>query len=278
MDTLLEVLKKTTAFFEGKGIESPRLDAELLFAHVLNCSRLDLYLEFDKPMSAKLLDELRPLVARRGKREPLQYLLGEVPFCGLTLKVDSRALIPRPETEELVELLVQQKVEPKRILDLGTGTGALALALANQYSAAAVVAVERSSEARSLAHENAQQNNLLEQLTLLEGSWFESVTGTFDLIVSNPPYLTQEEWEAASPEVKHADPYEALVSPEEGIADLLHILSEARSYLDEGACLALETGIAHHERLKQEAEALGYSKTDSFEDLNKRDRFFLAWN
>lgn len=278
MDTILDILKKTTAFFESKGIETPRLDAELLLAHILKCNRLDLYLMFDRPMTSDTLDALRPLVVRRGKREPLQYLLGEVPFCGLSLKVDARALIPRAETEEFPSLLLEHyKLNPKRILDLGTGTGALALALANKCKEVSVYAVDRSAEALALARENAQRNNLKDNITFIEGSWFDPVSGTFDLIVSNPPYLTQKEWEAAMPEVKNYDPYEALVAPGEGLADLMHILEQAYSFLNAAGCIALETGPTHHERLKEQADVLGYARADSHKDLNQRERFFLAW-
>src|SRR5688572_718231 len=140
MLTVLEIIKKTTEFFAAKGVESPRLNAELLVGHGLGLKRMQLYLQFERLLNETELEKIRPLVRRRGQREPLQYILGETDFFGLKLKTDKRALIPRPETEYLVELLVTRlaAATPKRILDLGTGTGAIALALAKQFSEAHV--------------------------------------------------------------------------------------------------------------------------------------------
>lgn len=189
MLTVLEIIKRTTEFFEKRGVESARLNAELLIGHALGLKRMQLYLQFERPLTEAELELIRPLVKRRGNREPLQYLLGVTEFCGLRLKVDRRALIPRPETEYLVELLAQKlATPPAAILDLGTGTGALALALATKYPSARVVAVDKSGEALGLAGENAKALALAERVQLVASNWFSALPAgeKFDLIVSNP--------------------------------------------------------------------------------------------
>lgn len=279
--SLLEILKKTTAYLEKAGVENPRLDAEWMLAAALNCGRLELYLQFDRPMEPELLDRLRPMVARRAKREPLQFILGEMEFAGVMLKVDPRALIPRPETEDLVARWIERALvegEPSSFLDLGTGTGAIALALAKAFPLARAVAVERSPEALSLARENAERNNLTERVSFREGSWFDPVQDErFDLIISNPPYLSKTEWEEARAEVRDHEPYGALVADDDGLADLKVLLAEAGQHLEPGGCLVLETGIGQHSVLAELAAASGFVRWESWPDDSHRDRGFLAW-
>ena len=156
MLNVLEVVKKTSEFFASKGVESPRLNAELLVSHALALGRMQLYLQFERPVSEAELAAIRELVRRRGRREPLQYVIGFTDFCGLRLKTDRRALIPRPETEFLVETLIARcEAPPARILDLGTGSGAIALALARAFPLASVTASDSSRDALALAEENA---------------------------------------------------------------------------------------------------------------------------
>lgn len=290
METLLEVLRKSEAFLASKGVPQPKLDAEWLLAHGLGCRRLDLFLQFDKPLASEVLDRLRPLVMRRGRREPLQHIIGSVEFAGVTLKCDRRALIPRPETEQLVELLLgamgvagQQPcgklppmASPRRLLDLGTGSGALALALAHYLPQAEVVAVDQSSEALALAGENADRLALAGRVQLRQTNWLEGIDGPFDLVVSNPPYLTEEELATAEPEVRGYEPPQALVAGPDGLRDLRLIMERALVVLAPGGWLALETGIAQHEALVAQAQALGYANWYSLPDLSHRPRFFLA--
>lgn len=278
MLSIREIKERTEAFFKEKGVPNPKLDTDILIAHSLGIKRLDIYLDLDRPLTEAQLAELRPLVKRRADREPLQYIVGTTDFYGLTLKVDKRALIPRQETEELVELIVERiEHAPKRILDLGTGSGALALALASKYPEAEVTAIDQSAEALSLAKENADALKLSERITFLEGSWFEPLSkdSTFDLIVSNPPYLTEEEMETAEPEVVGHEPHSALVSGNDGLDDLRLILNQATPHLFQGALLAMETGIAQHEELNQLSEASDLTG-ESIEDLSGRSRFFFA--
>jgi release factor glutamine methyltransferase len=280
MLTVLEIIKRTTEFFEKKGVESARLNAELLIGHALGLKRMQLYLQFERPLTETDLEKIRPLVKRRGNREPLQHIIGETEFSGLKLKVDRRALVPRPETEYLVELIAGKlAAPPARILDLGTGTGALALALAKKYPEARVTAVDKSAEALALAKENAEALKLTDRITFLASDWFSAVTAgeKFELIVSNPPYLTEAEMREADPEVRDHDPASALVAAAEGRADLDHILRHAPPFLTEDGMIACETGIAHHARLSEIAAESGYARTESLRDLTGRDRYLLAF-
>jgi release factor glutamine methyltransferase len=280
MLTVLEVIKKTTEFFAARGIESPRLNAELLVGHALTLKRMQLYLQFERPLTAAELEVIRPLVRRRGQREPVQYIVGETEFFGLKLKVDRRALIPRPETERLLEVLTTRAAPPPAtILDLGTGSGAIALGLAQFFPAAQVTALDRSDEALALARENAVACGLDERITFLPSHWFAALppAARFDLIVANPPYLSAEEVAQAAPEVRGHEPAAALAAADGGLADLREILAGAPRFLAAGGCMALETGITQHAELVRLAGAAGLQRTESLPDLAGRDRFLLAW-
>lgn len=280
MLTVLEIIKRTTDFFLGKGIESPRLNAEHLIGHALGLKRMQLYLQFERPLTEAELEKIRPLVRRRAQREPLQHILGETEFFGLKLKTDRRALIPRPETELLVELLTERLAAnpPARILDLGTGTGAIALALASHFPAARILAVDTSEDALALAGENAVSTHLAERVQLVRSDWFAAVSADerFDLIVSNPPYLTAAETAEAQPEVRNFEPVSALTGGSDGLADLRQIIAATPRWLASGGLLALETGIAQHATLRVLAAAAGLSQFESRQDLTQRDRFFFA--
>lgn len=279
MLTILEIIKKTTEFFEKRGVDSARLNAELLVGHALGLKRMQLYIQFERPLSETELDKIRPLVKRRGNREPLQYILGTMEFAGLILKVDRRALIPRPETEYLIECLVQRfPIHPLRVLDLGTGMGAIALALAKAWPEANFFAIDRSEEALILARENALSTGLNARISFQLSDWFSALPNQdkFDLIVSNPPYLSDEEVTAAEPEVRDFEPHEALSAGHDSAVALEHIIRGARNRMTAGGCLVLETGIAHYLRLQQLLQAEGYKTCESLKDLTGRDRFVLA--
>lgn len=276
MLTVREIQQRTIAFFESKDVPNAKLDTDLLLAHALGVKRLELYLDLERPLTDAQLDQLRPLVKRRANREPLQYILGEVEFCDLRLKVDARALIPRPETEELIEYIgARCETAPERFLDLGTGSGAIALALLSHYPETKGVAVDFSDPALSLAAENAAALGLSDRLQLRSGSWFEPITADerFDLIVSNPPYLTEQEMTTAEPEVVGYEPESALVAGADGLDDLRVILAHAARHLNPEGLLALETGIAQHETLEQLAKAAGFEAFESVADLSGRQRF-----
>ena len=280
MLTVLEIIKRTTGFFDKRGVESARLNAELLIGHALGLKRMQLYLQFERPLSEGELEKIRPLVKRRGNREPLQYIVGEVEFAGVKLKVDQRALVPRPETEHLVELVAQRlTVAPARILDLGTGSGAIALAFARIYPAAAIIATDRSEEALALARENAEANNLGGRVRCTRSDWFSGLAPDerFQLIVTNPPYLSDEEMREAQPEVKDFEPRMALSAGPDGGAALTRIIREAPGFLAANGLLACETGVAQHAQLQELAAKTGYVRTESLRDLAGRDRYLLAF-
>jgi len=279
MLNLLDIIKRSTDFLQKHGVESPRLNAELLIGHALGLKRMQLYIQFERPLTEPELEKIRPMLKRRSTREPLQYILGTAEFCGLTLKVDRRALIPRPETELLVETVIQKlAAPPATILDLGTGTGAIALALAQKYAEAAVTGVDASADALALARENAATLALGERLRWLECDWFAAVPAseTFALIISNPPYLSDAETKETQPEVREFEPWKALSAGPQGEAALVHLLTAARERLAPGGLLALETGIAQHAQLTALARERGYAWVESKPDLTGRDRFILA--
>jgi len=280
MPSVLEIIQKTSEFFGGRGVESPRLNAELLIGHALGLKRMQLYLQFERILVEPELEKIRPLVRRRSQREPLQYIIGTMEFGGVSLKVDKRALIPRPETELLVEMIAALNLSPTaRVLDLGTGSGAIALALAKAMPQATVTAVDSSADALALAKENVERAELTARVALVEGNWYSALPpgGQFDLIVANPPYLSAAERVEAAPEVREFEPVSALVADEGGLADLRLIVESAPEFLAPAGLLALETGIAQHAALAAIVSRCGFSKSESRRDLTGRDRFLLAW-
>ena len=280
MLALLEIIKKTTGFLAGKGVDNPRLDAELLIGHALGLPRMQLYLQFERLLTEAELESIRPLVKRRSQREPLQYILGEMEFFHVKLKVDRRALIPRPETEQLCELVTQVLPNPPvTILDLGTGSGALALALAAFYRDASVTAIDASDEALDLARENAAALGLSGRVRILRSDWYAALDPAerFDLIVANPPYLSQAETAATAPEVGGHEPPLALSPGRLGTEALARIVEGAPQFLSEKGLLALETGIDQHPTLREWAAAAGFGRVESRRDLTGRDRHLLVW-
>lgn len=279
--TVLDVISRSAEFLAGKGIETGRLDAELLIAHCMGLDRMALYLQFDRPLDEQQLAEMRKAVGRRAKREPLQYITGQAAFHDLVLKVDRRVLIPRPETELLVEHAkgsLSPMDEAYRILDLGTGSGAIGLALAFAFPLAEVVAVDKDEGALELAKENSYHCGLQNRVRFLRSNWFEGIgeEEQFDLIVANPPYLTEEELQSAEPEVRNYEPTGALVAGDEGRADLETIIRGAYPRLKDGCSLWLETGIAQREALLRLCREVGYQRSECLQDLTKRDRFLHA--
>ncbi|HRE81609.1 MAG TPA: peptide chain release factor N(5)-glutamine methyltransferase [Opitutaceae bacterium] len=280
MSSLLEIIKKSTDFLAAKGVENARFNAEWLIGHALGLKRMQLYVQFERELLELELEKIRPLLRRRAAHEPLQYILGETLFAGLTLKCDRRALIPRPETEYLIELILKRVEDqpPRSILDLGTGTGAIALALAKALPEAVITAGDFSPDALALARENASATGLSERIHFLETNWFSALPAgsRFDLIVSNPPYLTPAEVQEASAEVREFEPHSALVGGEQGLDDLSQLIAQSQAYLNPGGWLALETGIAQHGGLQKQAERAGWSRFESVRDLTDRDRYVFA--
>ena len=273
--TVLEVLQSTTAYFKKRDIESPRLNAEHLLAHTLQRRRIELYLEFERPLAETELAPLRELVRRRG--EPLQHLLGTVEFAGRVFLCDKRALVPRPETEELVERIVQTTInhQPSTILDVGTGSGVIALTLAAQFPEAAVHAVDISDDALELARENAAQLDLQGRVRFSKGNLLTEVEGAFDLIVANLPYVATGDRPALSREVLH-DPAVAVFAGERGDELLRELIGAARDRLRPGGMLALEVGLGQAANLASFLAEKNYHDIASIRDYCGVTRFLFG--
>ena len=272
------VLEKSSRFLADRGVPSPKCDAEWIVSSVLNRSRMELFLNYEEILKEEKLDQIRKLVVSRGKRIPLQHLLKTVDFAELSLICDSRALIPRQETEQLVEILTQI-ISPSfkgNIMDLGTGSGAIIIALCHVLPNARGFGLERSKEALSLARENINHCKMESRIELMEFDWYtdELPSVGVDLLVSNPPYLDQHEWASAQEEVTKHDPYDALVSKNQGTSDFLKVIEVAAKNLKEGGILALEFGHKHAD-IAEEAMA-GNFKTKIYKDYNQRRRFSVA--
>ena len=269
--TVRDVVTASTEFLTRKGVPSPRVDAEHLVAQALGLTRLDIYLEYDRPLTEEEQAACRELVRRRGTREPLAYILGEWGFRRLTLKVDRRGLIPRPETEVVVErclALLDGGADPA-VLDVGTGTGAIALAIADERADAAVTAIDVSEDALALAAENAALTGLAERVQLVLHDLGRGLPGgPYDLVVSNPPYVEPEELDALQPEVRDWEPPEALVG--HGVTE--QIARGALEVLRPGGALVLEVADGSAQRVSGLLEELGYREVAATPDLAGRDR------
>jgi release factor glutamine methyltransferase len=247
--TLLEVLQSTTDYFKKRGVESARLNAEHLLAHALKRKRIELYLEFERELTEAELAPLRELVRRRGQGEPLQHLLGTVEFAGQTFLCDKRALVPRPETEQLVEIL-KSKIENRKskILDVGTGSGVIALSLAAKFPEAKVTATDVSVDALNLARENAEHLGLTSRVEFLSVDLLTYVNHVYDVIVANLPYIATGDRGTLSREVGH-DPEAALFGGERGDEIVRRLIGEAPAHLAPGGLLALEVGLGQADDL-----------------------------
>jgi release factor glutamine methyltransferase len=274
--TVLQVLQSTTAYFQKRAIESPRLNAEHLVAHSLGKKRIELYLEFERPLAETDLVPLRELVRRRGQGEPLQHLLGTVEFAEHTFVSDKRALIPRPETEQLVEYLcdLAWPANP-RMLDVGTGSGVIALCLAARFPNAELHAVDLSPEALALARENADRLGIPDRIRLVQGHLLEPIEGTFDLIVANLPYVAAGDAAQLAPELQH-DPSIALFGGPAGDELIRELIATAPPHLRPAGTLALEIGIGQESGLSDFLAAQNYSDIRSKKDYAGTPRFLFA--
>lgn len=269
--TVADVLKAATDYLAARGVASPRVDAELILARALELRRIELYTQHDRPLTEAERASARELVQRRGRREPLAYVLGDWDFRRLTLKTDARALVPRPETEIVVErcLALLAGVAAPRVVDVGTGSGAIALSLASELPNAHVVATDTSAPALALARENAAANGL--QVELVETDLLAGLTGPFDLVVSNPPYVGPSELDALEPEVREWEPRSALV--DEGQTERLARAAPAVLH----GWLVLEVHEDRAEPVARTLETAGYSGANISPDLAGRARVVEAW-
>ncbi|MBR4917038.1 MAG: peptide chain release factor N(5)-glutamine methyltransferase [Fibrobacter sp.] len=276
--TVLEILNRTKVFFEKKGVPDARLDAEYIISHGLSMkNRMDLYLNFEKPLTEAELDKLRPLVARRANREPLQHIIGDTSFRGHIIKCDTRALVPRPETEELVDMAKKllENVANPFIVEVGTGTGAIAIACAKEIAGARVLATDISDDALALARENADANGLgsnagagesgTATLQFAQGDLLDAITGEniakaagdasakIDCLIANLPYIPDGEKGKLQPEVDKFDPELALYGGPDGLTLVRKMLEQTEGKLSAGAPVLLEIGSEQAETLQAEA-------------------------
>ena len=268
-DTVAVVLRRAAERLEAAGCEAPRRDAELLFAHVLGTSRAGLYAESRRALSNAELSELEGLVARRERREPVAYVLGEWGFRRLMLTVDARVLVPRPETEVVVERCLARLagLTAPLVLDVGTGSGAIALAITDEHAGARVTGIDSSEDALAVARENAERTGLAVQL--VRRDLFGGLPGgPWDLVVSNPPYVRSGEIDALEPEVRDWEPRAALVG--QGVTEA--VARSALGVLREGGALVLETADGDAGRLATLLRGLGYADVLTTKDLAGRER------
>lgn len=278
--TILRMILWSAEYLKNKGVETGRLDAEWLLAAALGVDRLQLYLKYDRPLSSEEREAFKPLLRRRAGREPLQYIIGRTGFRELELKTDPRVLIPRPETEVLVqEVLDWASAGAESVWDMGTGAGAVALSLAAEGTWTRVVATDVSPEALSVAADNAERYDLGGHVEFREGSLFEPLEEgeRFDVIVSNPPYIAEGEKGELQPEVRDWEPPEALFAGEDGLDVIRQLVAGAPKHLLSGGLLALECGLGQAEGIAADVQATGaFGAVRIRADLTGRPRFVTA--
>jgi release factor glutamine methyltransferase len=280
--TVLEVIQRSSEFLTKKGVESPRLQIELLLAHLLGLPRMKLYLNFERVLTPAELEALRTLVKRRGQREPLQHIVGTTSFCGLELAVNRHALIPRPETELLAErawqFLSTLNSQPSTVLDFGTGSGCLAIALAVNCPTAQLFAIDVSREALELARQNAARHNVAARIQFFEGDGFAALLngGRFDLIVANPPYIPSATIDTLAPEVREHDPRLALDGGVDGLDFYRRLAKEAAPFLQSDGRIMLELGDDQAGAVSELFEQQKWVVEAIQEDYSRQPRILVA--
>jgi release factor glutamine methyltransferase len=274
--TVLGVLQASSDYLKKRKIDNARLNAEHLLAHVLGRTRMELYLEFEHTLNEAELAPLRDLVRLRGEGVPLQYLLGTVEFCGLTFLCDQRAMVPRPETEELVELL-ESRIESResRVVDIGTGSGVIALSLAAKFPETKVYALDVSEDALALARSNAERLGLTERVHFCKSNLLQNISERFNLIVANLPYISMQERQSLSSEVLH-DPAIALFGGTRGDELIRDLIEQAPPHLQPNGLLALEIGVGQSELLREFLVEKNFHDIESKKDYSGTPRFLFA--
>lgn len=280
MRSVLEILNASSDYLAKNGVEQPRLNAEHLLAHVLKKKRLELYLEFDRPLGEGELGPMRELIRKRGQGVPLQHLLGTAEFFGRVFKCDGRALVPRPETEQLVEMVLQEvrrdgTAFEGSILDVGVGSGVIAITLAAELPSARISAVDVSSDAMALAQENAQALGFGDRVQILRSDLLAAVDGQFDWIVANLPYIPTDVIAGLSREVQ-CDPALALDGGPTGTAPIERLIGDAIPHLKSPGRIALETGHDQADNLIAYLQQSGYHDIQSRVDYSGVQRFLFA--
>lgn len=277
MATVLELLTLTTDYFAKKEIESPRLNAELLLSHVLECKRLDLYLWYDKPVGDKEVTAYREAVRQRGLRVPLQYITGTTEFYGMKFKVNAHTLIPRPETELLVEhvLSIAKNMNVSSILDIGTGSGNIAIALARELPDARVTAVDVSDDAILMAKENAETYAVENPVAFLQldiAADAVQLPGTYNIIVSNPPYVSFDEYQKLQKEVVEYEPKNAVTDFGDGLKFYRIISKLAAASLNSGGLIFFEMGYGQAADIQALLSNDGFTGIEIFKDYQGIER------
>ena len=280
--TVLEVIQKSAEFLEKRGVDSPRLQAELLLAHVLKLPRMKLYLNFDRTLTDSEADAARELVQRRGRREPLQHIVGSTSFCGFEIAVSRQVLVPRPETELLAEMgwefLSKINPQPASALDFGTGSGCIAITLAAKCPSARIVALDVSPEALAQAERNARQSGVTERIEFRHGDGLAALPPEdhFDLIISNPPYIPSGEIALLEPEVREFDPHGALDGGADGLDFYRRLAREAAEFLKPDGKLMLEFGDGQADALKRIFDEQMWIVESVRADYSQRQRILIA--
>ncbi|WP_290664597.1 peptide chain release factor N(5)-glutamine methyltransferase [Ignavibacterium sp.] len=281
MITVLEALNLSTDYLSKKNIESARLNAELMLAHILKCKRLELYLMFDRPLDDDELQQYRTFLARRAQREPLQYILGEVEFFNVKLKVNRNVLIPRPETELLVEKIIDdfKNKQSFRFLDIGVGSGNISIALLKNINQAEAFALDISEEALSLAKENSELNEVQERINLIKFDILKDnieTLGKFDLIISNPPYVSAKDYETLEPELKVYEPKIALTDLYNGFTFYKKIIELSLFLLNDNGKIYFEAGKDQSEEIKNMMAEKGFVNIGSIKDYQGIERIIYG--
>jgi release factor glutamine methyltransferase len=277
MLTVLEAIKLSDEYLQKYGIDSPRLNAELLLAAIINCKRLDLYLLYDRPLNEVELKQYREFLKRRSKHEPLQYIIGYVEFYGLKFIVNTSTLIPRPETELLVENVLKNALQnrPLRLLDIGAGTGNICISLLKNLRAASAVGIDVLDETLKIAHLNSEANGVGERLELINLDVMKNnlgELGKFDLIISNPPYISFTDFDKLEPELRLHEPAVALTDYADGYSFFERIISISKDLLNPGGKLYFELGQHQHIKVKQLMESNGYLNINIVKDYSSIER------
>lgn len=273
-----KVLQEATRFLEGKSIESSRLNAEWLLAHVLNMSRMDLYLQFDKPLNQDERERYKTFLRRRVNREPLQYIIGETEFMSLPFKVTPDVLIPRPETEVLVEKVIEQfsKAGNLQILDVGTGSGCIAISIAHRLPESELTAVDVSAKALEVATKNSELNSVADRIAFKELDVVEysenGFQNSFEVIVSNPPYIALSEWDDLQEEVKEFEPRISLCDEGDGLKFYRILARKTKEWLKNEGWIFLEIGHTQSEAVQEIFNEVGFKTKAVLPDLNGIER------
>jgi len=273
-------------YLKDSGVDSPKLDAEVLLMHSLNIGRIKLHLIFDKILNAKEREIYKECIERRSKWEPVAYITGHKEFRSLDFKLTKAVLVPRPDTEILVEETLREYAERKdkknliRILELGTGSGIIAVSLAKEIKHIALIATDISLEIIKVAVENAQLHKVNDKITFIVGRYFQGIKqkgNQFDFIVSNPPYLSKSDWERAQPEIREHEPPDSFLGGEDGMDFYRTIIPDTSNLLSENGCLILEVGIGQTEIVSDMIEkTASYSRVEHIKDLSGIKRVIKA--